>query len=140
MEDGQSQLAGQRRGMAGTAGATLVHRIGLCAGAVLGRLLDVLCRVVVMVRTPVSMLMLDMVASPRQLGGHFCHRIGVPDSTEDHGRRCVPLEGYGEHHDPKNKQANPVHAKHLDKPQTARQMQRLHQQQVRARKFVDSSP
>ena len=116
VEHGQLQRAGQRGGMAGTAGAALVHRIGLCAGglagAVLGGLLGVLCGLVVMIRMPVSMLVLDTVVSPGGLGGHSCRRTGVSGFAEDHGCRRVRLEGYGEHHDPKDEQANPIHAPH----------------------------
>ena len=92
---------------AGTASAALVHCVGLGTGGLVGAMAGrLLCFVlgfgVVMVRVSVAMLV---------LGRGRCSRrcTAVVRSAKDHGDRRVPLERHGDHHDPKNEQADPIH-------------------------------
>lgn len=115
VENGKLQRAGQRRGMARSARAAFVHRIGFSTrrlgGAVLWGWLCSLRTLVVMVAVPIRVRVLGMIVRAGRPERHFCHVADVSGSAKDHGCRRVPLEGHGKHHDPKNEQANPVHAK-----------------------------
>lgn len=104
----RADQCGAVAGAASTASAALVHCVrlgvgGLAGAAVCGLLCFALGFGMAMVRVPVSM---------RVLGRGRCSRgrTAMVRSAKDHGNRCVTLEGHGDHHDPKNEEADPVHA------------------------------
>ncbi|TWD85527.1 hypothetical protein FB547_10539 [Variovorax beijingensis] len=73
--------------------------------------------VVVMVCMPIAMRLLGMPMRCGRRGG--CrNRQGstlMARPAKDHGCRRVRLEGHGKHHDPEDKEANPVHAEIVDR-------------------------
>jgi len=99
--------ADQGGAVACAAGAALVHCVGLGAGGVAGAVIrGLLCFVLglgVMVRMP--------IAAVRVFGRGRCSRMAtaVVRCAKGHGYRRVPLERHGDHHDPKNEQADPIH-------------------------------
>ena len=101
------RVARQGDGVARDTGGALVRGVGMRAGGVRATIVvGMRCGIVMMRRMPMR----------RSLRGMTCMRFhhrrvrgSLRYSAERHRRRRIPLEGYGEHHQPQQEHANTGH-------------------------------